>query len=255
MSLQAILTQMQTLHRAAARRQGETCDFGRFAETLADLLGGRTAIIGDDGSILAAVGFGRVVADAFRLTPGANRQLLAICEPTTLKHFTFTGTTGGHGSSSSFDLILANVTVYPIEGGGRRFGTLLVSAPKSDAGRILAHQASLLLALELACAKLAKEAADVESSGEVESALESLSFTESRAVHALLAEFEGPEQCLVVSAVADKGRVARSVMVTALRKLESAGIIETRSLGRKGTWIRIRHPLFLDQMRKVLGKT
>ncbi|MCL8209092.1 MAG: GTP-sensing pleiotropic transcriptional regulator CodY, partial [Actinomycetia bacterium] len=34
----------------------------------------------------------------------------------------------------------------------------------------------------------------------------------------------------------------RSVIVNALRKLESAGVVETRSLGMKGTRIRVLNP-------------
>jgi transcriptional pleiotropic repressor len=39
------------------------------------------------------------------------------------------------------------------------------------------------------------------------------------------------------------------VIVNALRKLESAGIIESRSLGMKGTHIKVRSPLFIDDLR------
>ncbi|NLG95425.1 MAG: GTP-sensing pleiotropic transcriptional regulator CodY, partial [Acetomicrobium flavidum] len=36
----------------------------------------------------------------------------------------------------------------------------------------------------------------------------------------------------------------------ALRKLESAGLIESRSLGMKGTYIKILSPIFLDELNK-----
>jgi len=53
---------------------------------------------------------------------------------------------------------------------------------------------------------------------------------------------------VVASRVADRVGVTRSVIVNALRKLESAGIIESRSLGMKGTFIRISSALFLEEL-------
>ena len=52
-------------------------------------------------------------------------------------------------------------------------------------------------------------------------------------------ELKGSEGVLVASRIADRSGITRSVIVNALRKLESAGIIETRSLGMKGTHIKI----------------
>ena len=42
--------------------------------------------------------------------------------------------------------------------------------------------------------------------------------------------------------------VTRSVIVNAFRKLESAGIIESRSLGMKGTFIKVLSPLFVEEL-------
>ena len=42
--------------------------------------------------------------------------------------------------------------------------------------------------------------------------------------------------------------ITRSVIVNALRKLESAGIIESKSLGMKGTYIKVLKEYFLELM-------
>ena len=42
--------------------------------------------------------------------------------------------------------------------------------------------------------------------------------------------------------------VTRSVIVNALRKLESAGLIESRSLGMKGTYIKVLSSLFVEEL-------
>ncbi|EFR90969.1 GTP-sensing transcriptional pleiotropic repressor CodY, partial [Listeria innocua FSL S4-378] len=43
----------------------------------------------------------------------------------------------------------------------------------------------------------------------------------------------------------------RSVIVNALRKLESAGVIDSRSLGMKGTFIRVLNDKFLVELEKL----
>ena len=53
---------------------------------------------------------------------------------------------------------------------------------------------------------------------------------------------------VIASKVADRVGVTRSVIVNALRKLESAGIIESRSLGMKGTFIKVLSPLFVEEL-------
>ena len=45
--------------------------------------------------------------------------------------------------------------------------------------------------------------------------------------------------------------ITRSVIVNALRKLESAGVVEARSLGMKGTYIRILNDYLLEELEKI----
>ena len=59
------------------------------------------------------------------------------------------------------------------------------------------------------------------------------------AVKWILEEFGGIDGSLTSSVIADKIGFTRSVIVNALRKLESAGIIESRSLGMKGTYLKV----------------
>ena len=64
-------------------------------------------------------------------------------------------------------------------------------------------------------------------------------------------ELGGTEGLLVASKIADKVGITRSVIVNALRKFESAGVIESRSLGMKGTHIKILNPKLLDELKKI----
>ena len=59
---------------------------------------------------------------------------------------------------------------------------------------------------------------------------------------------DGSEGILIASKVADRSRITRSVIVNALRKLESAGVIESKSLGMKGTHIKVLNDKFFEQL-------
>ena len=59
-------------------------------------------------------------------------------------------------------------------------------------------------------------------------------------------ELNGMEGTLVASKIADRVGITRSVIVNALRKFESAGVIESRSSGMKGTYIKVLNDAVFD---------
>ena len=73
----------------------------------------------------------------------------------------------------------------------------------------------------------------------VKSAFNTLSFSELEAIIHIFDELNGDEGILVASKIADRVGITRSVIVNALRKFESAGVIESRSSGMKGTYIKV----------------
>ena len=84
----------------------------------------------------------------------------------------------------------------------------------------------------------------------VQSAISTLSASEIEAVRYIFEELDGDEGILVASKVADRVGITRSVIVNALRKLESAEVIESRSSGMKGTYIRILNKLIVEELEK-----
>lgn len=82
-------------------------------------------------------------------------------------------------------------------------------------------------------------------------AVSTLSASELEAVRSIMEELEGTEGILVASKIADKVGITRSVIVNALRKLESAEVIESRSSGMKGTYIRVKNQMILEEMKKI----
>ena len=83
---------------------------------------------------------------------------------------------------------------------------------------------------------------------DVQMAMRALSYSEVASMKHILAEIDGLEGVAIASKVADRVGVTRSVIVNALRKLESAGLIESRSLGMKGTYIKVLSPLFVEEL-------
>ena len=55
---------------------------------------------------------------------------------------------------------------------------------------------------------------------------------------------------LVASKIADKVGITRSVIVNALRKFESAGVIESKSSGMKGTYIKVVNDVVLQELKR-----
>jgi transcriptional pleiotropic repressor len=82
----------------------------------------------------------------------------------------------------------------------------------------------------------------------VQMAMRALSYSEVESMKHIMAELGGHEGVAIASKVADRVGVTRSVIVNALRKLESAGLIESRSLGMKGTYIKVLSPLFVEEL-------
>ena len=132
-------------------------------------------------------------------------------------------------------------TVVPIVGGGKRLGTLVLTRcnPFIDDDLILSEYGSTVVGMEILREKAEQAEEEARNKMIVKMALDSLSYSELEALEYIFDEVEGKETLLVASRVADKVGITRSVIVNALRKLECAGVIESRSLGMKGTYIKV----------------
>ena len=85
----------------------------------------------------------------------------------------------------------------------------------------------------------------------VKSAFNTLSFSELEAIIHIFDELDGDEGILVASKIADRVGITRSVIVNALRKFESAGVIESRSSGMKGTYIKVLNEVIFDELEEI----
>ena len=145
-------------------------------------------------------------------------------------------------------------TVVPIYGAGERLGTLIVATfnePFVDDDLILAEYAATVVGIEFLRDRSERIEDDARKMATIQVAIGTLSYSEMEAVMHILGELDGNEGLLVASKIADRVGITRSVIVNALRKFESAGVIESKSLGMKGTYIKVLNEKLIDELKKL----
>lgn len=144
--------------------------------------------------------------------------------------------------------------VAPIDIAGERLGTLVMyrtNHPYDIEDIILGEYGATVVGLEIMRSINEENSEEIRKSAIVKSAISTLSFSEQEAIKHIFKELDGSEGILVASKVADRVGITRSVIVNALRKFESAGVIESRSLGMKGTYIKILNDILKDEVDKI----
>ncbi|WP_342525833.1 GTP-sensing pleiotropic transcriptional regulator CodY [Chryseomicrobium sp. FSL W7-1435] len=145
-------------------------------------------------------------------------------------------------------------TIVPINGGSERLGTLILARINDafgDDDLILAEYGATVVGMEILREKSEEIEIEARSKAVVQMAINSLSYSELEAIEHIFEELNGNEGLLVASKIADRVGITRSVIVNALRKLESAGVIESRSLGMKGTYIKVLNNKFLEELENM----
>ena len=132
--------------------------------------------------------------------------------------------------------------ITPISIAGERLGTLFLyrrEAMFCIEDIILCEYSTTVVGLEIM--RSVREESDIEEHKKknFSSALTALTPLEQKAVTYVIHELDGKDGMLVTSKLAGKIGITRTVIVNALRKLESAGLIKTRSSGVKGTYIQV----------------
>jgi ribosomal protein S25 len=155
-----------------------------------------------------------------------------------------TGRTGRRGTA----VLEQPIMTVPVFTGRSQAGALLVERGErefTEAEQVLVEYAAVLVGLILHAAGSRESDEESRRKTAVRIAMDALSYSEQAAAQRLFRALGGPQGLVVTSHIADEMGITRSVIVNALRKLESAGVIETRSLGMKGTFIRILNPLLV----------
>ncbi|SDB10600.1 GTP-sensing pleiotropic transcriptional regulator CodY [Eubacterium oxidoreducens] len=144
--------------------------------------------------------------------------------------------------------------ITPIDIAGERLGTLFVYRLEQmyDIDDIiLSEYGTTVVGLEMMRSVNEENAEEVRKRQIVKSAINTLSFSELEAIIHIFDELSGREGILVASKIADRVGITRSVIVNALRKFESAGVIESRSSGMKGTYIKVLNELVFEEIEEI----
>lgn len=249
-----LLMKTRTLNRLLQRAAGKPLSFREMAEGLRETIQGDVFVVSRRGKILGAahsaafpdMWLRQEHPEELRFPAATNEQLLRIGETA--------ANTSPAETLSPVEAAFANgvVTIVPIIGGADRLGTLVLARENHSFGDddlILAEYGSTIIGMEILRERAEERETEARSKAIVSVAVNSLSFSELEAVEQIFEQLEGKEGLLVASKIADRAGITRSVIVNALRKLESAGVIETRSLGMKGTYIRIINVQLLQELQ------
>jgi transcriptional pleiotropic repressor len=253
-----LLSKARQINRLLQRTGGQAVSFMEMSEVLSNIIVANIYVISRKGKIL---GYGiteentdkmNVLLQERRIPNEHNQWLMEVQQTSSNLNL--------ENSSFEFPIKLDGLfvhrytTVVPIIGGGDRLGTLLLTRLKDqfvDDDLILAEYGSTVVGMEILREKAEQAEEEARKRAVVQMAIESLSFSELEAVEHIFEELDGKESLLVASRIADQAGITRSVIVNALRKLESAGVIESRSLGMKGTYIKILNDRLLPTLEKM----
>ena len=252
MTGESLLARARQIHRVFLESGSLSDSFNQEALMLSDVLKTGIVIVDEFGLVLGAC-FAHVEWEETSLVTEkqgsryilSRLDLLNLPEPSyNLKR------TGGAENEGIFAAI-------PIVSGGDRLGTLVLARSQREFDVddvILSEIGAAMTGLSILRNLLEKEQERIRIQAVVEVAFESLSYSEIEAVEEIVSYLDGLEGIIVASKIADEIGITRSVIVNSLRKFESAGILKSRSLGMKGTFVQFTSPQILREISALSPK-
>ena len=151
-----------------------------------------------------------------------------------------------------------NTTIVPIYGVGERIGTLIVAKYNedfSDDDLLLAEYGAAVVGMEMLHDRARRSQEESQKLENVRMALGTLSISEAQATIAIFRKMKHKDGPVNASKIADMLTITRSVIVNALRKLESAGVVEPKSQGMKGTHIKVVNEYLWSGIEELAADT
>jgi transcriptional pleiotropic repressor len=259
---ESLLEKTRRINKLLQRSAGYPVDFNEVCRTLGGVLSANAYVASRKGKVLGYFLMEDYDCDAIhdevleeRMFPKEyNEKLLEIHE--TKPNITDNSMECVFNDETECSNPNKLTTIVPINGGGERLGTLVLARfgeNFTDEDLVLAEYSATVVGMEILRSKSEEIEEEARKKAIVQLAIGTLSFSELEAVEHIFEELDGNEGLLVASKIADRVGITRSVIVNALRKFESAGVIESRSLGMKGTYIKILNDKLLDELKKVRG--
>ena len=250
-----LLDKTRRINKLLQNNNSHMVVFNDICDILSDILKSNALVISRKGKVLGSCGRPEIpalqdlIADhvGSHIDDMLNERLLSILST---KENVNLYTLGFEGDNISD----YHAIITPINIAGERLGTLFIyrvgSAYEID-DIILSEYGTTVVGLEMLRSVNEENAEENRKIQIVRSAISTLSFSELEAITHIFEELDGTEGILVASRIADRVGITRSVIVNALRKFESAGVIESRSSGMKGTYIKVLNDVVFDELKKA----
>ncbi len=258
--MENLLEKTRAINKLLQKAAGHPVDFQEMADVLTENIGANVYVVGRRGKILgysfvdkfACEVIKEIIEREERFPEEYNDALLRVVETKS----NFNQKSNNCVFFIDQECIFQNkiMTIVPIVGGGERLGTLVLAKFNeqfTSEDLVLAEYGATVVGMEVLRVKAERVEEEARKKAAVQIALGTLSYSELEAIEHIFEELDGNEGLLVASKIADRVGITRSVIVNALRKFESAGVIESKSLGMKGTYIRILNERLLDELQKL----
>lgn len=255
MSVQ-LLDKTRKINKLLHNNHSHRVEFNDICEVLSGILESNILVISQKGKILGAASYSGIDKIGELITAAdtggfvdnmLNERLLGVLSTKENVNLLTLGFSGG--SERKFKALIA-----PVDIAGERLGTLFIYKCVADYDIddiILCEYGATVVGLEMMSSVNNENAEDERKKKIVKSAIKTLSASELQAVKAVFAHMDGMDGILVASRIADDTGITRSVIVNALKKFDSAGVISTKSSGMKGTKIKVLNEVVYDELKKL----
>lgn len=254
MSVQ-LLDKTRKINKLLHNNHSHRVEFNDICEVLSGILESNILVISQKGKILGAASYSGIdkIGELITADTGGfvdnmlNERLLGVLSTKENVNLLTLGFSGG--SERKFKALIA-----PVDIAGERLGTLFIYKCVADYDIddiILCEYGATVVGLEMMSSVNNENAEDERKKKNVKSAIKTLSASELQAVKAVFAHMDGMDGILVASRIADDTGITRSVIVNALKKFDSAGVISTKSSGMKGTKIKVLNEVVYDELKKL----
>lgn len=246
-----LLDKTRKLNRLLKNPEASEISFSEISKVLREMLRSDVFVLSKKGKILgisheeSIAQISELLGESrgMRIDTHLNERLLAVLST---RENVYMQTLGFSQAAADY-----HGMIVPIDIAGERLGTLFMYRPDAIydiEDIILCEYGATVIGMEMMRAENDETASESRKQKVVQSALNTLSASELKAMKCVFRALEGSDGILVASKIAEQAGITRSIIVTGLKKLESAGVIESKSAGMKGTKVRICNEMLMEEL-------
>ncbi len=258
--METLLERVRNIGKLILRSYGDPMDFSETAAIIAQAMNVNVYLIDAQGEILGASILEEydcsimqeVLQEKEPLPEDIQQRLMEVEDTLTNVREEIDSCLFKSSVTCPYEYLIS--TYIPIYLHGERLGTLVLTSTEksfSEDDLIIAEYGATVSGMEMIRSRMEHAEENERASAAIQLVLRTISYSELIAIEAVLQELNGEEGVITAAKVADQAGITRSVIVNALRKLESAGIINSRSLGMKGTYVKILNDQLIGAIEEL----